>query len=74
MRPPAARPPRVEALNIFNRVPFGAPERSMTSASFGVITSQANDPRQLQFGLKLFWQGRSRPGSGPIGFRAPAPP
>jgi hypothetical protein len=28
---------------------------SVTSSSFGVVTSQANTPRQLQFGLKALW-------------------
>jgi hypothetical protein len=28
---------------------------SVTSSSFGVITSQANAPRQVQFGLKFLW-------------------
>ncbi len=46
---------RVEALNAFNRVQFSAPNTSVTSTSFGVITGQANAPRQLQFGLKLLW-------------------
>jgi len=46
---------RVEALNAFNRVQFSAPNTSVTSSSFGVITGQANSPRQLQFGLKLLW-------------------
>jgi hypothetical protein len=46
---------RVEALNAFNRVQFSAPNTSVTSSSFGVITGQANAPRQLQFGLKLLW-------------------
>jgi hypothetical protein len=46
---------RVEALNAFNRVQFSAPNTSLTSASFGVITGQANAPRQLQFGVKLLW-------------------
>jgi hypothetical protein len=46
---------RVEALNAFNRVQFQAPNTSVTSASFGVITAQANAPRQLQFGAKLLW-------------------
>jgi hypothetical protein len=46
---------RVEALNVFNRVQFGAPELSVSSASFGVISTQANEPRQVQFGLKLIW-------------------
>jgi hypothetical protein len=46
---------RIEALNAFNRVQFSAPNTSVTSSSFGVITGQANAPRQLQFGVKLLW-------------------
>jgi hypothetical protein len=46
---------RVEALNAFNRVQFSAPNTSVTSSSFGLITGQANAPRQLQFGLKVLW-------------------
>ncbi len=46
---------RVEALNAFNTPRFGSPNTSVTSTSFGVITTQANSPRQLQFGLKLLW-------------------
>ena len=46
---------RVEALNAFNRVQFSAPNTSVTSSSFGVISGQANAPRQMQFGLKLLW-------------------
>jgi hypothetical protein len=46
---------RVEALNAFNRVRFSAPNTSVTSSSFGVISAQANAPRQLQFALKLLW-------------------
>ena len=46
---------RIEALNAFNTVQFSAPNTSVTSTSFGVITGQANAPRQLQFGLKLLW-------------------
>jgi len=46
---------RVEALNAFNRVQFSAPNTSVTSSSFGVISGQANAPRQLQFGLKFLW-------------------
>ena len=44
-----------EALNAFNTVQFSGPNTSVTSTSFGVITGQANAPRQLQFGLKLLW-------------------
>jgi hypothetical protein len=46
---------RVEALNAFNAVQFSGPNTSVVSTSFGVITGQANAPRQLQFGLKLLW-------------------
>lgn len=46
---------RVEALNAFNTPRFGSPNTSVTSTTFGQITTQANAPRQLQFGLKLLW-------------------
>ena len=46
---------RVEALNAFNHVQFSGPNTSVTSRSFGVMSGQANAPRQLQFALKLLW-------------------
>jgi hypothetical protein len=46
---------RVEAFNIFNRVTWGAPNTDFSSSNFGVISGQANSPRQLQVGLKLYW-------------------
>ena len=46
---------RAEALNALNAVRFGGPNTSVTSASIGQISSQANAPRQVQFGLKLLW-------------------
>jgi hypothetical protein len=46
---------RAEALNAFNRVQFDEPDRTVNSPSFGVISRQANAPRQLQFGLKVLW-------------------
>jgi hypothetical protein len=46
---------RAEFLNAFNRVQFAAPNTSVTSTSFGVISSQTNSPRQVQFGLKLLF-------------------
>ena len=55
LRPAMTAQFRVEALNAFNRVQFSAPNTSVTSSSFGVITGQANAPRQLQFGVKLLW-------------------
>lgn len=46
---------RAEAFNVFNHVQFANPNTSVTSTSFGAITSQSNSPRQLQFGLKLLF-------------------
>jgi hypothetical protein len=46
---------RMEAFNLFNRVVWGAPEQNFNSANFGLITSQANAPRQMQLGVKLYW-------------------
>ncbi len=46
---------RSEFLNAFNTVRFGGPNTSVNSNQFGVISSQANSPRQTQFGLKLLW-------------------
>ena len=46
---------RAEFLNAFNTPRFGTPNTSVTSSSFGAITTQANAPRQLQFGLKVLW-------------------
>ncbi|MCL4403016.1 MAG: TonB-dependent receptor [Acidobacteria bacterium] len=44
---------RAEFFNLFNTPRFGGPNQSLNSPLFGVISSQANDPRQVQFGLKL---------------------
>ena len=46
---------RGEVFNLFNRVTWGAPEQNFNSANFGLITSQANAPRQMQLGVKLYW-------------------
>ena len=46
---------RAEAFNAFNTVRFGSPDTSVTSSSFGVVSTQANSPRQIQFGLKLLF-------------------
>ena len=43
---------RAEAFNIFNRVQFGGPVTNLNSASFGIVSSQANTPRQLQGGFE----------------------
>ncbi len=47
---------RAEAFNLFNRVQFGSPNTVYTSAAnstFGQITTQLNNPRLLQFALRL---------------------
>jgi hypothetical protein len=46
---------RAEALNAFNTPSFSGPNTSVTSSSFGIISSQANAPRQIQFGLKVLF-------------------
>lgn len=43
-----------EIMNVFNSVQYGNPSLNLASpASFGVITSQANTPRQMQLGFRL---------------------
>ena len=46
---------RTEAFNAFNTVRFGSPNTTVTSNQFGVVSTQANSPRQIQFGLKLLF-------------------
>lgn len=46
---------RGEFLNAFNTPRFGNPNTSVTSTNFGVIATQANAPRQLQFAVKFYW-------------------
>jgi hypothetical protein len=46
---------RWEAFNIFNRVIFSAGNANLNSATFGLVTGQANGSRDMQFGLKLYW-------------------
>jgi hypothetical protein len=42
-----------EFLNAFNRIQFGSPGSQLGSTTFGVVTSQSNNPRQIQFALRL---------------------
>ena len=47
---------RIEAFNMFNRVQFGPPNTQASTAAtsiFGQVTSQANQPRLMQLGLRL---------------------
>lgn len=46
---------RGEFFNLFNTPQFGRPGTAFGNPQFGVISSQANTPRQTQFGLKLVW-------------------
>jgi len=46
---------RAEALNAFNTPRFSGPNTSVTSSTFGAVTSQANSPRQVQLGLKVLF-------------------
>jgi Carboxypeptidase regulatory-like domain len=46
---------RLEAYNVFNRVQFAAPDTNVGDATFGQITAQANQPRQVQAALKLYF-------------------
>ncbi len=44
---------RAEFFNIFNRVQFGYPGQALGASNFGQISTQANNPRLIQFALKL---------------------
>lgn len=46
---------RTEAFNLSNSPMFGLPNQAFGTAAFGVINSTANNPRQLQFALRLFF-------------------
>jgi hypothetical protein len=46
---------RAEAFNVLNRTIFGTGSTNLDSATFGLVTNQANDPRQMQLALKLYW-------------------
>jgi hypothetical protein len=47
---------RAEFFNLFNRVVFGGPSTNVNSpGSFGLIGSQANEPRVIQLALKFIF-------------------
>jgi hypothetical protein len=53
---------RADSFNLFNNVVFNTPDASLSDYSanpasnkFGVITSQQNQPRQLQVALKFYY-------------------
>ncbi|HXX24191.1 MAG TPA: TonB-dependent receptor [Terriglobia bacterium] len=55
MREGASLQVRLETINGFNHPKFGWPSTTFQSPTFGQITSQANTPRQLQLGMKLYF-------------------
>jgi len=46
---------RLEAFNVLNRVQFAAPDTNVGDATFGQITAQANQARQVQVGVKAYF-------------------
>jgi hypothetical protein len=44
---------RAEAFNLFNRVQFGYPGLTQGTSNFGIVSSQLNNPRLLQFSLRV---------------------
>ena len=47
---------RLESFNLFNTPWFGAPNTNVTNAAFGTVApTQANDPRNIQIGIRLMF-------------------
>jgi hypothetical protein len=46
---------RFEAFNATNTPVWAVPVSSLENSNFGKVTHTANIPRQLQFGLKLYF-------------------
>jgi hypothetical protein len=46
---------RTEFFNTFNRVQFGPPGGTLGSSTFGIVNSQLNNPRLIQFALKFLF-------------------
>ena len=47
---------RMEMFNALNHASWGAPGRDITNpGAFGQITSQVQNPRNIQFGLKYYF-------------------
>lgn len=44
---------RAEFYNLFNQVVFGTPATAVGTTTFGIVTSQANDPRKIQLALRF---------------------
>lgn len=46
---------RLESFNALNHVQFSPPSAAVGTATFGLITGQANSPREVQIAAKLYW-------------------
>ena len=46
---------RAEFFNAFNHPIFGGPNTVVEGGQFGIVSSQANRPREIQMALKLYW-------------------
>ncbi len=46
---------RGEAFNLFNRTIFGTGSTNLNAGTYGRVSNQVNDPRQMQVGLKIYW-------------------
>ncbi len=46
---------RLESFNAFNHPQFCGPNGTIDSGSFGLVSCQANSPREVQMALKLYW-------------------
>jgi hypothetical protein len=44
---------RAEIFNLFNHAQFGLPVNDVNAPGFGSVNSTVNNPRLVQFGLKL---------------------
>ena len=48
---------RAEFFNILNMVNFGLPSNLIRGSGFGIISKTASPSRQIQFSLKVIYQG-----------------
>jgi hypothetical protein len=46
---------RAEFFNLFNTPQFGAPGTTVGNAQYGVVSSQINNPRLVQFALRFLF-------------------
>jgi hypothetical protein len=44
---------KTEVFNLFNRVQFGDPGTSVGSSNYGVVSTQINNPRLIQFAGRI---------------------